>query len=136
MSKITITPEQVGRVQELLDQNDGTIWLWKSVNLNNLGMWWLTAPGSSKPNWQAGLPPTSITADDIEVTQYEEFKRVKIALRRSSSGLYAKLTDHSSDKVHRALEQAGEGSVYHFEGMYAIINRPSSTKPLKEFIYA
>lgn len=125
---LTLTPENAIRVLPWLER-DGAFLHWYSVNLSNPGAWWLTPLREGKPSWQAVDQPNVITAADLQVTTYKEVKSLRIYTRVSSNGLMIKLTDSSSRRVRQALENAGEGAVYRFEGNYAVISVPDQSIP-------
>jgi hypothetical protein len=123
-------------------QTRGGLAIWASVNLSNPGASWtsprLDADGqpTRKPTWEAGNEPVRVITDPAEVVVDvpTEVRRFRVAVRMGSQGLTLKLTEASTRKVRRAVEQAGEGSWYTFDGDEAVIWRSLETTPLAAYI--
>lgn len=107
---VTCTPENAPKLADWIATRGG-IAVWNSANLSNPGGQWLTpsldAEGKRvpKPTWQAADEPEMIVVmpERVGVEAISEFKRIRVALRRSSNGLMLKLTDHSQHMVDKAL---------------------------------
>jgi len=120
--KIVTNEQNAGQVAAWLATGQGVA-AWASLNLSNPGANWLTPALTTdgqpmgKPTWQAANEPDVITfdSDDIGVENLVEVKRFHVALRRSSNGLSMKLTDASSRKLHKAVDDAGDGATYNFD---------------------
>lgn len=116
--KITCDVQDAHKLKEWV-KTCGGVAQWESVNLSNPNAAWLTpANVTSKPTWQAANEPAQIVTDptEIGVITYREVKRFHVAVRRGSQGLSLKLTDASSTKLRKALEKAGDGATYWFDG--------------------
>lgn len=90
---------------------------------------------SSAPHWSSPREPKRIVTDpaDVEVVTHREVKRIRIAVR-PGYGLGWKLTDTSSARLRKALELAGPGSVYVFDGNQALIFAEVSRTPLPQWL--
>lgn len=138
---ITCVPENAERFAMWLKDRGG-ISLWKSINLSNPGASWCTPALSEdgteypKPNWQTESTPalTVCDSDFVGVEIPQEFKRIKISLQQR--GMKVVLTDGSTRKVTKALEEAGEGSFYTFEDDTAVIWKVVGTVALMEWLEA
>lgn len=138
---ITCVPENAERFAMWLKDRGG-ISLWKSLNLSNPGASWCTPALSEdgtdypKPNWQTESTPalTVCDSDFVGVEIPQEFKRIKISLQQR--GMKVVLTDGSTRKVTKALEEAGDGSFYTFEDEVAIIWKVVGTVGLMEWLEA
>lgn len=139
---ITCVPENAERFAMWLKDRGG-ISLWKSINLSNPGASWCTPALAEdgtdypKPNWQTENAPalTVCDPDFVGVEIPQEFKRVKISLKQQGL-MKVVLTDGSTRKVTKALEEAGDGSFYTFEDDTAIIWRVVGTVALMEWLEA
>lgn len=92
---------------------------------------------SPPPHWSASRTPVRIIADpaDVEVLEHREFRRLRFSLRRGY-GLSTVLTDASGKRLERALDEAGEGATYHFEGSEAVVMAEFSRTPLPAWLEA
>lgn len=139
---ITCVPGNAERFAQWLKDRGG-ISLWKSLNLSNPGASWctpaLTEEGTDypKPNWQTESAPalTVCDPDFVGVEIPQEFKRVKISLQQQGL-MKIVLTDASTRKVTKALEEAGDGSFYTFEDDVAVIWKVVGTVGLMEWLEA
>ena len=103
-------------------QKRGGVAKWLSVNLSNPGASW-SSPAitngepTTKPSWESAAQPEFIVTDPAEIGVYtaKEIKRFKIAVRRSGNGMSLKLTDGSTNKVNKAVEETGPGAFYQFD---------------------
>ncbi len=124
-------------------QNRGGIKVWHSADLSDPG-WGTTSPARTaegievkKPHWKADPTPRLITdAAEIVVSHDKEVKRIPISLRMGSQGLKVKLTDTSTRKVTKAVEDVGEGGFYRFDydKQEAVIFKQTGTTPLATWI--
>ena len=159
--KYIIKPKDVDRVRGWL-ANRGGIAHWKSINLSNPGGSWSTPatirrgdcadplkagedPNTilpyPKPNWQCPNQPSFVTTseNDVIVEVPVEFKRFRISLRGSSNGLSLKLTDASTAKIRRGVDQAAEKTgkdawyEFDYENQQAIIFVSGTQTPLKDY---
>ena len=69
----------------------------------------------------------------VEVVTHREVKRIRIAVR-PGYGLSWNLTDTSSRRLRKALDDAGPGAVYVFDGNHALIFAEVSRKPLPQWL--
>jgi hypothetical protein len=118
---------------------EGGVAKWNSLNLSDPGQAWLTAASNpNKPHWAADNQPALIVTDPLEigVITYKEVKRFHVAVRRGSQGLSLKLTDASSERVRKAVEQAGDGATYQFDYFTqdAVILAPAETISLATWL--
>ena len=136
--KITIDSEAAPRLAEWMVKDCGLA-RWDSVNLSNPGASWITpATATRKPNWQADSQPALFVTEpeEVGVTTYKEVKRFHVAVRRGSQGLSLKLTDASSAKVRKAVNQAGDGATYQFDYFFqeAVILAPAEMISLADWM--
>lgn len=143
---ISIYPEKVNTLKDWLANRKG-IAVWGSINLSNPGVRWYTPAVTEagepypKPTWQAGNSPVEIVTDanKVMVTIPKEVRRFKIHTRISGNGLAVKLTDASSQKVRRWVQEYSEKyncvSWYQFdyETQEAVILIPEKEIPLSEY---
>jgi hypothetical protein len=135
----TCTPEDAPRMLKWLRERGGVA-VWLSINLSNPGASWMSPAlqenglPTSKPNWQADTTPVRVISDPAEilVRKDKEVHRFRIALRTGSQGLSVKLTDHSSQKVHKALDKFGPEAryVFDYETQQAVILMPDGVTSL------
>lgn len=87
------------------------------------------------PHWSSPPRPEHIVTDaaEVVVVEHTEVRRVRIAVRRGY-GLRTTLTDAASVRLRKALDSAGEGADYAFEGGEAIILAVSARTPLPEWL--
>jgi hypothetical protein len=140
MTRQRITEDMAPKIREWIKTRGGAS-QWESVNLSNPdAAWWSPAnqvDGSPtpKPTWQAAESPaqTLISEKSFEVVLPVEVKRFRIALRRSGSGMYVKLTDKSSARVRSECDKAGEGAWYQFDynTQECIVMRPGQVVPME-----
>lgn len=90
---------------------------------------------SSAPHWSSPREPQRIINDPakVEVVTHREVKRIRIAVR-PGYGLCWKLTDASSSRLRKALDMAGPGAVYVFDGNHALIFAEVSRTPLPQWL--
>lgn len=120
----------------------GGVAVWDSLDLADPSREWLTparlTDGSPpyKPHWSAPSRPARIVTDldRVYVVTYREAARLRIAIRRGSYGLRWSLTDASSRRLRKALEQAGPTAVHTFESGYAVIHVEVSRVPLAQWL--
>ena len=137
---LTINDYNVNLIRGWIKDREGVA-VWNSINLSNLDGQWLSPASTNgkqtnKPNWQCKNEPVIIKDEKaIEVVTALEVKRFHIAIRQSGNGLAIKLTDGSTNKVKKAVEQAGKGAWYEFdyEEQEAIILKPDSKVLLSEY---
>lgn len=97
---------------------------------------------SPRPHWSATHTPVCILTDaeDIDVVERREFKRLRIAVRNVAYGTPLQLTDASRKRLESALDAAGSDASYAFEGnqavVYTVAKRVSLTEWLKEHGHA
>jgi hypothetical protein len=104
-------------------KNRGGIAVWHSLNLSNPGMSWTCpvndAQGNvkTKPYGEAENEPSRIitSTDDVLVHTDVEVKRLKVHTRMGKQGLMVKLTDHSTMRVHKAIQEAGSYAYHLFD---------------------
>ena len=93
---------------------------------------------TTKPNYKATNEPMDIITDaeEIEVLEYEEFKRIPLRLRVGSQGLSLKLTDADNRRVNKALAAAGVGATYDYDyfTQEAVVLRPTGSVSLAEWM--
>lgn len=136
MDKHEVRPENAAQIWSWL-QTRGGIAVWKSINLSNPAGGWTTPADASKPTWQCANEPRIITDPaEVVVLKGKEVKRFRIALRMGSQGLNLKLTDGSTNKVHKACEKAGDDSWYEFDysSQEAVIFVPDTVQPITDWI--
>lgn len=119
---VSCAPESAPKLADWI-ANRGGVAVWKSINLSNPGAEWMTpsldAAGNRtpKPTWQAGNEPDRVVAhtDRVGVMTVAYYKRVRVALRLSGSGLSLKLTDHSQHTLDRVMAECREkhGSAFY-----------------------
>jgi hypothetical protein len=90
---------------------------------------------SQCPHWSSPPRPERILTDaaEVVVVEHTEVRRVRIAVRRGY-GLRTTLTDAASARLLKALDAAGEGADYAFEGGEAIILAVSARTPLPQWL--
>ena len=96
---------------------------------------------ASRPHWSVADSPDRIVTrlERIEVVERREFSRVRIAVRKGY-GLRLVLSDAATERLHAALEKAGHGASYLFEGneaiVCAVVRRVSLMEWMKEHPHA
>lgn len=105
----------------------GGVAVWENLNLSNPGAGLMFTPANDKdgkpigkPHWSVGLLEVCKSLEDFKfIKEMKEIKRFRVAIRRGSEGLMLKLTDHSTDKLHKALDkikdETGEEACYRFD---------------------
>lgn len=90
---------------------------------------------SRSPHWSSPREPQRIVTNpaQVEVVTHREVKRIRIAVR-PGYGLSWNLTDTSSRRLRKALDDAGPGAVYVFDGNHALIFAEVSRKPLPQWL--
>ncbi len=122
----------------------GGVAVWGCLDMADPGRQFLTpvhlTDGSPArpPHWSASDRPERVVTgvSQVEVVERREARRLRIAVRRGAYGLRLKLTDASSARLRRALECAGEGSTYAFEGNEAVVYAVERRMPLAEWLAA
>ena len=138
-----IDEENVKKVISWIEAGRGVA-VWQSVDLSRPGVEGMTPASTdgeetTKPHWMYGNTPARVchALDEFEVATYREHKRMRVAVRMTSSGLGYKCTDASSRKIRAAVNKAGPGSVYHFdygaENPEVVISVPDKIVPLPEW---
>ncbi len=142
--KHTCTPENVPQFKEWLQR--GGLAIWNSANLSNPSKTW-TCPlygkdGNlkEKPSWEAG-EITRIIKDSAEVVVEipKEVRRFHVAIRRGSQGMSFKLTDGSTNKLHKIIEKVSKeynkDAWYEFDysSQEAVIYIAESETPINEW---
>jgi len=139
MDKHTVHPDNASLIYNWL-QTRGGLRIWHSIDLSDPHRSMTTpADKSDKPHWKmcnAEACRIITDPDDVLVITPKEVKRFHVALRRSSNGMSMKCTDHSSEKIRKAQDEAGPNSwyVFDYETQEAVILVPDSTMPIKEFM--
>jgi hypothetical protein len=138
-----VTAENAAKFWEWL-QTRGGLAIWKSIDLSNPGLSWTTPANAvdgtptPKPTWKAESTPSRIITDPAEVVVSidHEVKRFHVAIRRGSQGFSFKLTDASSDRIHKAVAKAGKDSyhLFDYDTQEAVIMEPESQVPLADFM--
>ena len=141
--KHTCTVENAEKFADWI-QNRGGIAVWGCLDLARAGTSWSTPVKDSngcpfpKPHWSATNKPTAIhtSTAEIGVETLKEVKRFRVGLRMGTNGFALKLTDAASNRLHKALDKAGEGSTYRFDydTQEAVIMVPDSVQSLVEWI--
>lgn len=134
------SPEHAAKFRNWLATRGGLL-IWKSVNLSNPGASWttpaLTDDGKpyAKPTWQAeSTASRHITSDaDVEVIVPREVKRFHVAVRAGNNRMSLKVTDGGSRKIRAAVDAAGEGAYYQFDGQDVVILAPDKVVPLPQW---
>ena len=132
-----IDAEIAPKIAEWVEAGRGVA-VWRSANLSNpWGEWYTPGDNTDKPTWESHDKPHEVINDPskINVVTYKEFKRFKVSLRSASNSPAIKLTTASSEKLDKALKDAGEGSVYSFDYVTqeAVISVPDKVTPLDEW---
>lgn len=112
--KLQVSPEDAPMVLSWL-QSRGGVLKWFSVDMSDPG-WSVITPARDaegvevqKPHWKAGPSPRLITdPNEVEVQDWQEYKRFHVAVRVGDSGVRLKLTDGASRRLERALAKAKE----------------------------
>lgn len=144
MSKYQCRPDAAERIKKWLAERGG-IAVWQSIWLTDPGASWttpaLTEDGQPypKPIWKADDKPERIVTDpaEVEVVYDREVKRFHVGTRLGGTGLYIKVTDAGSARIHREVEKAGEGAYYafdYFDYRNCVILAPERIVPLLEFV--
>ncbi len=115
--------------------------VWGCLNLSDPSRQFFTparlSDGSPSrcPHWSSPTAPVRIVTDpaEVEVVTHREVGRIRIAIRRGY-GLGLKLTDVASGRLCKALDEAGQGAVYVFDGNEAIIFAEASRTPLPQWL--
>src|ERR1035438_4989426 len=95
----------------------GGVAIWGCLDLGDAGKTWSSPVRQQdgqpypKPHYSATSEPIRIITDPAEilVDVPKEVRRFHIAIRMGAQGFKVKLTDGSSRKVRKAVEQAGDG---------------------------
>ena len=140
--KLTCSIENAGKFADWV-RTRGGVAVWHSVNLSNPGASWSTPANDKdgkpyeKPTWQAYDAPAFIVTDpaDIGVCSDKAVMRFHVAVQRGD-GLSFKLTRASSERVRRAVAEAGDGAhhVFDYDFQDAIILKPDRVVSLAEWI--
>ena len=125
-------------------QERGGISIWKSVNLSNPSASWSApfndAEGNPKtrPSWESDTKPERIITDPAEIAVQVDkvVERLPLFIKRRAS-MHIVLTDACSRKVRAAVEKAGIGAYYQFDGDEVVILAPDGQPvPLLEWVAA
>jgi len=116
----------------------GSVAVWGSLDLSSASREWLTpaqltdGSAASPPHWNAPRQPKRVVDNigQIDVVSHREASRVRIDIHRDGYGRRWRLTDASSRRLRRALEQAGPTAVHVFEGGDAVVHVEASRVPL------
>ncbi len=105
----------------------GGVAVWENLDLSNPGAGLMFTPAndkdgkpSGKPHWSVGLLEVCKSLEDFKfIKEMKEVRRFRVAIRRGSQGLSLKLTDASTDKLHKALDkvkdETGQEACYRFD---------------------
>jgi hypothetical protein len=143
-----VLPEHAAKILEWIKTRGGLA-LWGSVNLSNLGASW-TAPvndedghPNGRPHWSAANEPYRVITDaaEVEVTVPLEVKRFRVATRMGAQGYMVKLTDASTRRLRKAVDQAAERTAdkqawyqFDYETQEAVIYVNAKVVPLEKFL--
>jgi len=124
MSRITITADMAPKIRGWIRDRGGVNY-WRSASLSDPSRTCFTpifdvdGNPTGKPAWWCEREPAdTLKAEDaFEVVRDKKYKTCRIATRVGAQGLLIKLTDASSAKVKKLLDEAGEGSRYEFGGI-------------------
>jgi len=107
--------------------NRGGVAVWENRNLSNPGAGLSYTPALSEagnpsipPHWSRRLLEVCKSIEDFRfVRGFKEVRRLRVAVRMGSQGWMLKLTDGSTDKLHKALdkikEETGQEACYRFD---------------------
>lgn len=130
-------------------KNRGGIAHWKSIDLSDLDKTMSTPvrdkAGNSfpKPHWKMDSMPAFTCADPdmIFVVTRKEVKRFRVSVRRGSQGLSLKLTDASSSRLRRTIDDINsrrteKDATYYFDYdmQEAVFEVPDKTITLTEWV--
>ena len=142
MNPHIVEPQNASKIWDWLQTRQGLA-IWESCSLSGGPESWTTplvgpdGKNVTKPHWSSKSGPSRLITDPAEVVVQPvgEVNRFEIRLRKSGTGLMIKLTDKSSRAVRRAVEKAGEGAYYCFDGPEVIIMAPIGPPiPIREWI--
>jgi hypothetical protein len=143
MTKHHCSPENAQKMKDWI-ANRGGLAIWESQDLGDPGRSWTTPVLDEEgnpvgpPHWKCGGPgarQSRIITDmkDVEVITDKEVRRFPLHLSKHMQGMTIVLTDACSKKVRKALDQAGKGSTYVFDGDEVVILVPDKVVPLAEY---
>jgi hypothetical protein len=122
---VVLVPGVMGEFEEWIAKRGGVA-VWENRNLSNPNAGPMFTPANDKagkptgaPHWAFGLLEVCQSIEDFRfVKELKEVRRFRVAIRRCE-GLMLKLTDHSTDKLHKALdkikEETGQEACYRFD---------------------
>lgn len=108
----------------------GGIAVWPSVNLSKLGISWTTPAQTTEgtptpqPTQEADSKPSKVITDPalVKVLVPREVKRFRVAIRRSSNGIYLKCTEASTRRIHATIAKyPGSWYVFDYETQETVI---------------